>query len=1059
MAKRHDLHKILILGSGPITIGQAAEFDYAATQACQALHEEGYETVLVNSDPDTIMTDPGVADRTYVEPLTFEFIAQILRKELPDAILPTMGGQNGLNLTMELANSGILEELQIELLGTNLAAMSQTEDHELFKNLMHKLQQPLPASRSLHNLKEAFQFAQQIGYPVIIRPAATTGGLGGGIAHNKKELQPLVRSALKQSPIKQVLLEDSIAGQKEIEFEVMRDHLDNALVVCEMENFDPVGIHAGDSIVFAPTQTLSDRETQRLRDASLQIVRALKIEGDCSIHFAIDPKTGNYEILAVNPRVSRSSALASKATGYPVATVATKAAIGMALDEIPMPLTDKTSAAFEPSLDYVACKLPRWPFDQFARANRHLGPQMKAIGEVMAVGRDVEEALLKAIRSLELGPDIFHPDRIEKASDGQIIEQLIHPQDDRLFYLFEALRRGYQPDELSELTKIDFFFLDKMAHLVAIEQDLKAHPDDHDTLWEAKRNGFSDRAIAYWWHEQPDAVRQFRISEQIKPVYKGIDLSAGEFPPETPYYYSTYEMENESQPSDLPAVIVLGSGPTRIGQGIGFDYTTVHCLRAIQKAGYAAIVINNNPEMVSTDFAVVNKLYFEPLTVEDVLNVVELEQPAGVIVQFGGQTAQQLAAPLAKHGVKILGTPVTAQKMIRNRDAFSKIIRQLQLLQPDEQIATSVEAAEAVADKMQYPVLVRRPDDRLGDQALMIAYQKEELHGYLSDHYQVAADKPVLITQYVTGKEYEMDAISDSQNVMVPGILEHIEKAGVHSGDSMAVYPPQGLSTDMQEQLTKDTQKLAVALHCQGMLNVKWIVHDQQAAVIAVNLNASRTVPFLSKVTHLPLTQIATQVILGASLLELTKVEDVKPHSVGVHVKAPVFSFTKLAKVDSMLGPEMKSTGEVMGSDLELDKALYKAFEAAHLHLPRFGNILFTVADPDKKRARSLADRFHEIGYQIYATAGTAQYFQKHGVPVHIVRKTHEATPNILTAIRDGQVQGVINTMHEDGTTTSAGFRIREAAVQAGVPLLTSLETTDALLRVMEERSFATRPL
>ena len=1057
MPKRTDIKKIMVIGSGPIIIGQAAEFDYSGTQACLALKELGYQVVLVNSNPATIMTDQEIADKVYIEPITLQFVTQILRKELPDAILPTLGGQQGLNMAMELNESGILEELQIELLGTKLTAIDQAEDREQFRALMNELGEPVPESAIARTVEEALAFAKQTGYPVIVRPAFTMGGTGGGIANNEAELMAIAENGLSLSPVTQVLIEQSIAGYKEIEFEVMRDAADNAMVVCNMENFDPVGIHTGDSIVYAPVQTLTDREVQMLRDASLKIIRALKIEGGCNVQLALDPHSYQYYIIEVNPRVSRSSALASKATGYPIAKMAAKIAVGLTLDEIKNPVTETTYAEFEPALDYVVCKIPRWPFDKFSHADRKLGTQMKATGEVMAIGRNIEEATLKAVRSLEIGLIGLDKPDLHDLTEEQLSNGLIQAQDDRLFYIAEAIRRGYSVEGLSELTKIDLFFLDKLLHLIELEQSLKNNPQNLATLLAAKQNGFADATIAELWHMSADQVRQLRQEQQILPVYKMVDTCAAEFASTTPYFYGTYEQENESQVSAKPSILVIGSGPIRIGQGVEFDYATVHSVKSIQKAGYEAIIMNSNPETVSTDFSISDKLYFEPLTLEDVLNVIDLEKPEGVIVQFGGQTAINLAEPLAARGIKILGTSVNDINRAEDRDEFDQVIKKAQIPQPDGGTATDAAGALAIAEKIGYPVLVR-PSYVLGGRAMEIVKQAKELDYYMHNAVQVSHDHPVLVDQYLVGKECEVDAICDGQNVLIPGIMEHIERAGVHSGDSMAVYPPQSLSAAVQEQIVTYTEQLAKDLNCVGMMNIQFVIHDDQVYVIEVNPRASRTVPFLSKVTDIPMAQVATRAILGISLTDQGYQNGLVQPGELVHVKAPVFSFSKLADVDSLLGPEMKSTGEVMGSDRQMAKALYKAFEAAKMHVPEHGTVLMTVKDGDKAEALALGRRFRELGYRILATSGTAQYFASHDLAVSEVGRIEQAD-GILEQIANNQIQLVVNTISDEHQSLADGTVIRNAAIMHGLPLLTALDTVAAILQVLEAQSFVTQNL
>ena len=1060
MPKRTDISKILVIGSGPIIIGQAAEFDYAGTQACLALREEGYEVVLVNSNPATIMTDREIADKVYIEPITYEFLARILRKEQPDAILPTLGGQTGLNMAMELSKSGILEELEIELLGTKLSAIDQAEDRDLFKQLMEDLNQPIPESTIINTVDAAVDFANEIGYPVIVRPAFTLGGTGGGMCNNEEELRQIAENGLTLSPVTQCLIERSIAGFKEIEYEVMRDSADNAIVVCNMENFDPVGIHTGDSIVFAPSQTLSDIEYQMLRDASLSIIRALKIEGGCNVQLALDPNSFNYYVIEVNPRVSRSSALASKATGYPIAKLAAKIAVGLTLDEMKNPVTGTTYAEFEPALDYVVAKIPRWPFDKFETGERLLGTQMKATGEVMAIGRNIEESLLKAVRSLEIGCIHVEISELGQVDDAHLMNRIVKAQDDRLFYLAEALRRGFTIEELHQMTKIDLFFLDKLLHIIEIEQQLKETIKDVDTLRLAKQNGFADKKIAELWQMTIEEVRQFRLANQIKPVYKMVDTCAAEFESSTPYFYSTYEFENESIRSPKDSVLVLGSGPIRIGQGVEFDYATVHSVKAIQKAGYEAVIMNSNPETVSTDFSISDKLYFEPLTIEDVLNVIELEQPIGVIVQFGGQTAINLAEQLVKNGVNILGTQIEDLDRAENRDLFEQALKDLNIPQPPGDTATNKAEAVEIAKRIGYPVLVR-PSYVLGGRAMEIVQNQADLEDYMENAVKASPEHPVLVDRYLVGKECEVDAISDGKNVLIPGIMEHIERAGVHSGDSMAVYPPQTLLPEQIQTIEDYTKRLAIGLNCVGMMNIQFVIHDDQVYVIEVNPRASRTVPFLSKVTGIPMAQVATRAILGEDLAEMGYPNGLYPTSENVHIKAPVFSFTKLLKVDTYLGPEMKSTGEVMGSDKNLEKALYKAFEASGLHIPSFGTVLFTIDDDSKEEALSLAKRFVEIGFSILATSGTAKYFEQNGIKCKTVAKIHQASEkHVIDYIRDGSLQMVINTMDKNRQNNAEdGFHIRRESVEHGVPLFTSLDTADAILKVMESQAFTTQAI
>ncbi|WP_251546350.1 carbamoyl-phosphate synthase large subunit [Limosilactobacillus caecicola] len=1058
MPKRTDIHKIMVFGSGPIIIGQAAEFDYSGTQACLALKEEGYETVLVNSNPATIMTDNEIADHVYIEPLTVESVSRIIRQEYPDAILPTLGGQIGLNLAVALSKTGLLDELGIQLLGTKLDSIDRAEDRERFKELMQDLHEPVPASQTVSTVDEALAFAEQIGYPVIVRPAFTMGGTGGGMCQNAAELKVIAANGLDLSPATQCLIEKSIAGYKEIEFEVMRDAKDDAMVVCCMENFDPVGIHTGDSIVFAPNQTISDREYQMLRDCALKLIRALKIEGGCNVQLALDPNSYHYDVIEVNPRVSRSSALASKATGYPIAKMAAKIAVGLTLDEIINPVTGTTYAEFEPALDYVVCKIPRWPFDKFSRADRRLGSQMKATGEVMAIGRNAEEAFQKAVRSLEIDAKDFYSPIAHQATDQQLEDQLVHAQDDRLFYIAEAFRRGYSIDDIHELTKINDYFLDIVAHIVEMEAMIKQSTADVEVLKTAKKYGFSDVTIARLWGTQPDEVRQLRLANGIVPVYKMVDTCAAEFASSTPYFYSTYDYENESQRSKKPSILVIGSGPIRIGQGVEFDYATVHCVKAIQRHGYEAIVMNSNPETVSTDFSISDKLYFEPLTLEDVLNICDLEQPEGVIVQFGGQTAINLAAGLDAHGVKILGTSVKDLDAAEDRRVFDQVIKDLNLKQPVGLTATTHQGVIDAAAEIGYPVLVR-PSYVLGGKAMEIVYNETELEQYLQANANVTDEHPILIDAYLEGRECEVDAICDGHTVLLPGIMEHIERAGVHSGDSMAVYPPQNFGDGIKQQIVDATEKLCLALKCIGIMNIQFIIHDGTAYVLEVNPRASRTVPFLSKITGIEMAQVATGVILGDSLKQQGYEGGLYPEPQTIHVKAPVFSFNKLDDVDAYLGPEMKSTGEVMGSDSTFEKALYKAFAGAKMQLPENGNVLLTIEDNDKEQILPLAKRFAGIGYRILATRGTADFLSQHGLHVEVVDKIHENGDNdILDAIKN-HVDLVINTMGHDYQKNSDGFVIRQTAIEHNVPLLTALDTVDALLRALENRSFTTQPL
>ncbi|MBI0092691.1 carbamoyl-phosphate synthase large subunit [Lactobacillus sp. M0403] len=1059
MPKRTDIKKIMVIGSGPIIIGQAAEFDYSGTQACLALREEGYEVVLVNSNPATIMTDTTIADKVYIEPLTVDSVSRIIRQEYPDAILPTLGGQVGLNMALSLAETGILDELNIELLGTKLESIEQAEDREKFKELCQKLGEPVPPSKSVKTVQEALDFGDEIGYPIIVRPAFTMGGTGGGICNDREELASVAKNGLELSPVTECLIEKSIAGYKEIEFEVMRDHDDNAMIVCCMENFDPVGIHTGDSIVFSPSQTLSDKEYQMLRDCSLRLIRALKIEGGCNVQLALDPNSFDYDVIEVNPRVSRSSALASKATGYPIAKMAAKIAVGLTLDEIKNPVTGTTFAEFEPALDYVVCKIPRFPFDKFTKADRQLGTQMKATGEVMAIGRTAEEAFQKAVRSLEIDQKDFFSKEAHEASDEDLETKLVKVQDDRLFYIAEAFRRDYSISDVHELTKINFYFLDIVKHIVELEKEIQANPDDIAILKNAKKYGFSDDTIANLWNENVDQVRNLRKSNGIIPVYKMVDTCAAEFVSKTPYFYSTYDFENESLKTNKKSVLVVGSGPIRIGQGVEFDYATVHCVKALQKMGYEAIVINSNPETVSTDFSISDKLYFEPLTLEDVLNVCDLEKPEGVIIQFGGQTSINLAAGLEEHGVKILGTSVADLNRAEDRELFDQVVKELGLKQPQGITTTTHDGVIEAAKQLGYPVLVR-PSYVLGGKAMEIVYTEAELEDYLNNHVDIASSHPILVDDYLDGRECDVDAICDGETVLIPGIMEHIEHAGVHSGDSMAVYPAQTFTPDIKQKIADVTKKLALKLNCHGIMNLQLIERDGEIYIIEVNPRASRTVPFLSKITDIEMAQVATRVIMGESLKEQGYADGLAPEPKMISVKAPVFSFSKLADVDSYLGPEMKSTGEVMGSDLSFPKALYKAFSGANMQIPDSGNVLLTIEDRDKQAILPIAKRFAQIGYRIFATSGTANFLRDNGLHVTEVSKIHEEKEdNLLSEFKNGKIDLVINTMGHDVAKNSDGFIIRQNAIQQNIPLITSLDTARALLIALENRSFITTSL
>jgi carbamoyl-phosphate synthase large subunit len=1050
MPKDSTLKKILVIGSGPIVIGQAAEFDYAGTQACQALKEEGMEVILVNSNPATIMTDTNMADKVYIEPLTVDFLTQIIRKERPDGLLPTLGGQTGLNLAVKLAEAGVLEREGVRLLGTELRAITCAEDRDQFRALMHELNEPVPSSDIVQTADEAVRFANSNGYPVIVRPAYTLGGTGGGIVNNEEELREIVENGLRLSPITQCLVEQSIAGFKEIEYEVMRDANDNAIVVCNMENFDPVGVHTGDSIVFAPSQTLSDKEYHMLRSSALKMIRALDIRGGCNVQFALDPHSFQYYVIEVNPRVSRSSALASKATGYPIARIAAKIAMGYTLDELINPVTGQTYACFEPALDYVVSKIPRWPFDKFSSANRRLGTQMKATGEVMAIGRTLEESLLKAVRSLEIGADYLYLPETKEMTREELEKRMVRVDDERLFLLGEWFRRGYSMEEAHQLTKIDRFFLIKLERIIQLELQLADGAElNSDLLLTAKRMGFTDRTIARLTGRKGKEIANKRKELGITPVYKIVDTCAAEFSASTPYYYSTYEQEDEVEKSDKKTVLVLGSGPIRIGQGVEFDYATVHAIWALREAGYEAVIINNNPETVSTDFNTSDRLYFEPLFKEDVMNVIEREKPIGVIVQFGGQTALNLARDLRQEGIPILGTSLEEIDRAEDRKKFEKLLSDVNIAQPPGAAVTSIEAAVETATDLGYPVLVR-PSYVLGGRAMQIVYNESELRDYMVEAVKVNPEHPVLIDRYLLGKELEVDAICDGEDVLIPGIMEHIERAGVHSGDSIAVYPPQFITEQQKQRLVEITTSIAKALNTRGLINIQFVLFQEEMYVLEVNPRASRTVPFLSKVTGIPMAQVATKIMFGESLADQGYTGGLWPETPEVAVKVPVFSFAKLRRVDIMLGPEMKSTGEVMGRDRDYARAVYKGLVAAGISLPRFGTVVATIGDKEKEEVIPLMERFIQLGYRVVSTSGTADVLENAGIPVQRVNKLKDGSPHILDMIRTGEADLVVNTWTRGKTPERDGFLIRREAVEHGIACLTSLDTVEALLSTME---------
>lgn len=1058
MPKRTDIKKILVIGSGPIIIGQAAEFDYSGTQACQSLKEEGYEVVLVNSNPATIMTDTTMADKVYIEPITLEFVTRIIQKERPDALLPSLGGQTGLNMAMELHEQGVLDRFNVKVLGTNLEAIQKAEDRDLFRSLMEEIGEPTPTSEIVHTLDEAYKFVEKVGYPIIVRPAFTLGGTGGGIVENEKDLIEIVSSGLKYSPVTQCLLEESIAGYKELEFEVVRDSNDEVIVVCDMENVDPVGVHTGDSIVVAPNQTLAEEEYTMLRESAIKIVRAIGIEGSCNVQMALNPTNKKYYIIEVNPRVSRSSALASKATAYPIAKLAAKIAVGLEFSEIINPVTEESYSQYEPKLDYTVVKIPRWPFDKFESANRKLGTQMKSTGEVMAIGSSFEEALLKAVRSLESNVLHIEQPEMQQLSAEELEKRIAIADDERLFVIAEAFRRGYTVEQIFQFSKITRYFLEKIENIIALEKRLVNSKNDVELLREAKRLGFSDDVIANRWNLTERDVYNFRKENNLMPAYRIVDTAENEIKAQTPYFYSTFGNENETEETEKKSVLVLGSGPIRIGQGIEFDYATVHSVWAIQEAGYEAIIINNNPETVSTDFTTSDRLYFEPLTVEDVMHVIEREKPVGVIVQFGGQTAINLASELAERGVQILGTTLENMDRAENRDEFEQLLRNLKIPQPLGKTATSVEEAVGIAEEIGYPVLVR-PSYVLGGRAMEIVYKKEELLHYMEHAVKINPEHPVLIDRYLTGIEIEVDAVSDGKSVFIPGIMEHIERAGVHSGDSIAVYPPQNLSAKTKQQIIDRTIALARGLNVVGLLNIQFVLHNNEVYVIEVNPRSSRTVPFLSKITGVPLPNVATKVILGSTLSDLGYSTGMYKEADGVYVKVPVFSFAKLRRVDITLGPEMKSTGEVMGKDATLEKALYKGLLASGMKIPTNGSVLFTISDKDKQEVMPVVKRFYEIGFQILATEGTAKAIQAQNIPVTTVNKIAAEQPNLLDVIRQGEANIVINTLTKGKQPERDGFRIRREAVENEVVCFTSLDTAIALLTVLEMMAFTMMPM
>ena len=1049
MPKRTDIKKVMVIGSGPIVIGQAAEFDYAGTQACLALKEEGYEVVLVNSNPATIQTDVQIADKVYMEPLTLEYVAKIVRYERPDAIVPGLGGQTGLNLAVQLAKKGVLQECQVEILGTSFQSIEQAEDRELFKELCQSLGEPVLPSLIANNIDEAVEAAKRIGYPVVLRPAFTLGGTGGGFADDETQLREMMRNALSLSPVHQVLIEKSIKGYKEIEYEVIRDHNDTAIAICNMENIDPVGVHTGDSIVVAPSQTLTNKEYQLLRDSALRLIRALKIEGGCNVQFALDPLSFNYYLIEVNPRVSRSSALASKASGYPIARVSAKIAVGLTLDEIRIA---NTPASFEPALDYVVTKIARFPFDKFSDASNQLGTQMKATGEVMSVGRTMEESLLKAVRSLETGVCHIYHKKFDDWTVDRMLSYIKEGTDDRLYAIAELIRRGVELALIYNSTKIDMFFLEKFKNIVEFEKVVAANPRDIETLRDAKRMGFSDKFIGQLWGMSQKEMFLLRREHNIFPVYKMIDTCASEFSSYVPYFYSTYEQENESIVSEREKIVVLGSGPIRIGQGVEFDYSTVHAIWSIRATGYEAIIINNNPETVSTDYTTSDKLYFEPLTVEDVMNVITLEKPKGIVVSLGGQTAINLAEPLHELGVPIIGTGVEAIRNAEDRGCFEKIMEELGIPQPEAEAVTDIEAGVRAAERIGYPVLVR-PSYVLGGRAMQIVSNEERLRHYLQTAVEVNEDSPVLVDRYIMGRELEVDAICDGKDVFIPGIMEHVEKTGIHSGDSISVYPTFSVSQKAKDKIIDYTVRLGRRIGIVGLYNIQFILDgEEDVYVIEVNPRSSRTVPFLSKATGVPMADIATRVILGHSLREQGITEVYGRERSRWFVKAPAFSFAKIRGMESYLSPEMKSTGEAIGYDNKLTRALYKALQSSGMTVANYGTIFLTIADKDKQDALPLVRRFYDLGFNIEATKGTAEFLRQHGIRTRTRRKLSEGSTEIIDSLRQGHVSYVINTIDiNQHNTRLDGYEIRRTAVENNVTIFTALETVKVLLDVLEE--------
>lgn len=1050
MPKNTDIKKVLVIGSGPIIIGQAAEFDYAGTQACRELKKEGIEVVLVNSNPATIMTDKNMADKIYIEPLTVETVKKIIIKERPDSILPNLGGQTGLNLAMELAEAGFLDEYNVRLLGTKAEGIKKAEDRQAFKDMMEEIGEPCISSKVVYNVEDAVDFAKKIGLPVIVRPAYTLGGTGGGIAYTIEELEEICGSGLRLSRVHEVLIEKCISGWKEIEYEVMRDGKGNCITICNMENIDPVGVHTGDSIVVAPSQTLANKEYQMLRTSAIKIISSLKIEGGCNVQFALNPKSFEYAVIEVNPRVSRSSALASKATGYPIAKVATKIAIGYFLDEIINSVTGKTYACFEPVLDYVVVKIPKWPFKKFLTASRDLGTQMKATGEVMAIAPNLEAGLMKAIRSLEENIDSLILPKLKEFTREEIDEKLKKVDNERIFVIAEALRRDISIDEIHDITTVDKFFIGIVSKIVEVEKELQTEELTADLIRRAKKYGFTDKVISELSKQNIREIKAIRLGNRITANFKMVDTCSAEFEAQTPYYYSSYDDENETKTSDKKKVLVLGSGPIRIGQGIEFDYCSVHGVWSLKKEGYETIIVNNNPETVSTDFDIADKLYFEPLTPEDVENIVDVEKPYGAIVQFGGQTAIKLTKALTEMGVKILGTQEVDMDRAEDRKEFDEALNNCGILRPKGSTIFTVEEAKNVANKLGYPVLVR-PSYVLGGQGMAIAYDDKEIEEYINEINEIAQEHPILIDKYILGKEVEVDAICDGDDILIPGIMEHLERAGVHSGDSISVYPTQTLDKKYEKEIIMYTEKIAKELNVIGILNIQFIVSNDKVYIIEVNPRSSRTVPYISKVTNLPMIDVATEVILGKKLKDMPYGTGLYKKSDYVCVKMPVFSFEKIKNADTSLGPEMKSTGEVLGVDKNFENAVLKAFIASGANVSKTGSILITVRDKDKEEVLPIAKKFKEKGFIIYSTIGTAKYLKEHGIDAIVVEKIWEGKDSIIDLIQSGKINFVVNTPTKGKQANRDGFKIRRLAVECKIPCFTSLDTVNALYKAIND--------